>query len=249
MVISANQGGNTTLGSLSLNFTQQEGQTYMINTMLAKLSSDGDWQWASTSNTSDYSWAVAIGTTASGGIVLVGGQTGTTTFGAHSVSHGEYQVFAAVANDSGAWTQADHIVNGSPWSSSAWVAESGRVHLSANGTMWYHLEGDFDDDGDGVQDSTDLCQAGALGWASDASTDHDSDGCQDSGEDADDDNDSVEDALDSCPSGRSDGRRMPRQTTTPTAARTRGRTRTTTMTGSATPSTHAQRATWSGPRA
>ena len=46
----------------------------MINTMLAKLSSDGDWQWASTSNTSDYSWAVAIGTTASGDIVLVGGR-------------------------------------------------------------------------------------------------------------------------------------------------------------------------------
>ena len=52
----------------------------------------------------------------------------------------------------------------------------------------------------GVDDSSDSCASGDLGWTSDASTDNDGDGCQDSSsEDDDDDNDTYADGVDAFP--------------------------------------------------
>jgi len=70
--------------------------------------------------------------------------------------------------------------------------ESGMVHFSAN------LEF-FDEDGDGVGDSTDRCMRGATGWVSTNETDMDEDGCRDADEDEDDDNDGILDEDDDCP--------------------------------------------------
>jgi len=58
---------------------------------------------------------------------------------------------------------------------------------------------DSDDDGDGVDDGTDLCPLGNMGWSSGPSTDNDEDGCRDADEDSDDDNDGFPDDSDSHP--------------------------------------------------
>ena len=60
---------------------------------------------------------------------------------------------------------------------------------------------DEDDDNDGVNDISDQCLAGDIGWESDSSTDHDGDGCRDAGEDPDDDNDGIDDNSDQCSTG------------------------------------------------
>jgi len=61
---------------------------------------------------------------------------------------------------------------------------------------------DLDDDNDTVEDSSDDCSTGDLGWTSNSATDYDDDGCQDSSsEDLDDDNDSVLDGSDDCQKG------------------------------------------------
>ena len=62
-------------------------------------------------------------------------------------------------------------------------------------------EEDYDDDDDGVLDTSDACQAGELGWTSASANDHDSDGCRDESEDDDDDNDGVADLSDLCQTG------------------------------------------------
>ena len=64
---------------------------------------------------------------------------------------------------------------------------------------------DEDDDGDGLDDSSDQCRVGETDWMSNRSTDHDGDGCRDaSSEDNDDDNDEVDDISDGCSRGETD---------------------------------------------
>ncbi len=80
---------------------------------------------------------------------------------------------------------------------------------SATTSLLVHVdminEGDWnDDDGDGVDDDSDHCQWGEVGWTSDFISDHDGDGCRDATEDDDDDNDGYADDDDSCPSGVTD---------------------------------------------
>jgi hypothetical protein len=61
---------------------------------------------------------------------------------------------------------------------------------------------DLDDDGDGVNDTDDLCSTGMhWGWTSNATIDMDGDGCKDALEDEDDDGDGIDDAIDACPLG------------------------------------------------
>ena len=55
-----------------------------------------------------------------------------------------------------------------------------------------------DTDGDGIQDSNDICWDGNTGWTSNTSNDYDQDGCFDGTEDWDDDNDQIDDEEDSC---------------------------------------------------
>ncbi|MEC7260873.1 MAG: peptide-N-glycosidase F-related protein [Candidatus Thermoplasmatota archaeon] len=65
------------------------------------------------------------------------------------------------------------------------------------------VEENNDADGDGIQDSVDLCLDGygeTDGWASNAQSDADQDGCRDFDEDLDDDNDGIMDANDGCTS-------------------------------------------------
>ena len=54
----------------------------------------------------------------------------------------------------------------------------------------------MDDDNDGVEDTSDNCQTGSLGWTSNKTLDYDLDGCKDSDEDEDDDDDEVLDSAD-----------------------------------------------------
>jgi hypothetical protein len=66
----------------------------------------------------------------------------------------------------------------------------------------YDLVEDLDDDGDGIQDTSDSCQTGGQwGWTSNETTDLDGDGCKDSLEDSDDDGDGIGDGDDDCPLG------------------------------------------------
>ena len=61
---------------------------------------------------------------------------------------------------------------------------------------------DSDDDSDGIEDTSDLCPRGVMGWTSNELSDYDSDGCKDIGEeDLDDDNDGKPDITDACPVG------------------------------------------------
>ena len=65
------------------------------------------------------------------------------------------------------------------------------------------VEENNDADGDGIQDSVDLCPDGygeSDGWASNTQSDADQDGCRDFDEDLDDDNDGIMDANDGCTS-------------------------------------------------
>ncbi|MDE0954127.1 MAG: hypothetical protein OR994_05585, partial [Candidatus Poseidoniales archaeon] len=55
-----------------------------------------------------------------------------------------------------------------------------------------------DTDGDGIQDSNDICWDGNTGWTSNTNNDYDQDGCFDGTEDWDDDNDQIDDEEDSC---------------------------------------------------
>ena len=52
-----------------------------------------------------------------------------------------------------------------------------------------------------MNDGSDNCNPGIIGWSSGSITDHDSDGCFDASEDEDDDNDGVADSVDTCPRG------------------------------------------------
>ena len=66
----------------------------------------------------------------------------------------------------------------------------------------YDMNEDLDDDGDGVNDTDDLCSTGMhWGWTSNATIDMDGDGCKDTLEDEDDDGDGIDDAMDACPLG------------------------------------------------
>ena len=60
---------------------------------------------------------------------------------------------------------------------------------------------DEDDDNDGVNDASDDCNLGEVGWQANANTDHDGDGCRDATEDLDDDEDGIFDSNDLCPTG------------------------------------------------
>lgn len=60
---------------------------------------------------------------------------------------------------------------------------------------------DFDDDDDGVTDTSDECPLSDLEWESSPLNNHDSDGCEDNTEDYDDDGDGIVDILDLCPRG------------------------------------------------
>jgi len=78
------------------------------------------------------------------------------------------------------------------------AASEGDCYLDSDGDR-IHDTVDTDDDGDGVDDGTDLCPLGNMGWSSGPSTDNDGDGCRDTDEDSDDDNDGFPDDSDSHP--------------------------------------------------
>ena len=66
----------------------------------------------------------------------------------------------------------------------------------------YDMNEDLDDDGDGVNDTDDLCSTGMhWGWTSNVTIDMDGDGCKDALEDDDDDGDGIDDTIDACPLG------------------------------------------------
>ena len=58
---------------------------------------------------------------------------------------------------------------------------------------------DYDDDGDGKNDTTDQCPTGTMYWTRNSTTDYDDDGCNDASEDFNDDNDAYQDFEDMCP--------------------------------------------------
>ena len=62
-------------------------------------------------------------------------------------------------------------------------------------------EPNFDQDNDGISDSSDSCPYGESSWLSNPTTDYDGDGCRDDSEDLDDDNDGIEDYNDTCERG------------------------------------------------
>ena len=83
-----------------------------------------------------------------------------------------------------------------------WLSNNGSGN-SSNATDW---DGDgcedatgedIDDDNDGVDDTSDICQYSSHGWKSTPTTDEDSDGCEDISQDSD--GDGTIDKFDQCP--------------------------------------------------
>ncbi len=71
-----------------------------------------------------------------------------------------------------------------------WNSSNPSVDRDADGC--HDMDEDHDDDNDGVNDTSDSCMWGDMGWSSNPDTDNDGDGCRDdSVEDLDDDNDGV----------------------------------------------------------
>ena len=59
------------------------------------------------------------------------------------------------------------------------VQGTGQLHIIGGDSSWLFFEEDSDDDDDSLEDVSDDCSTGDLGWTSGSTTDHDSDGCAD----------------------------------------------------------------------
>jgi hypothetical protein len=186
--------GTITLGSTSL----VSSGNYDI--FLAKLSSDGSWEWAVKAGGQTEDHGIGIAVDSSGNAYVTGTFRGTATFGSTSLTRdGGSDIFISKLSSSD--EDMDRVLD---------IVDdclNGAANWDSDSTSDYDSDGcrdndeDLDDDNDGITDTGDACQIGVLGWTSNLSTDNDADGCQDSIEDMDDDDDGITDELDDCSSG------------------------------------------------
>jgi len=186
--------GTIILGSTSL----VSSGNYDI--FLAKLSSDGSWEWAVKAGGQTEDHGIGIAVDSSGNAYVTGTFRGTATFGSTSLTRdGDTDIFIGkLSSADGDMDRVLDIVDDCLNGSANWVSNSASDY---DNDGCRDNDEDLDDDSDGITDTSDACEKGDLGWTSSSSTDHDGDGCKDATEDDDDDDDGLVDELDDCSSG------------------------------------------------
>lgn len=196
--------GTTSFGSTNL---PSNGNSIFV----AKISTNGSWQWAIKIYSSSPPNTVGRGIISDsyGNISVVGEIAGTVSFGTIGIHAPSSSPFVArlspdhdgdaIADiydtDDDADTLAD-VSDSCPFSEIGFIVNGFTDHDSDGCRDW---DEDSDDDDDSIEDGVDSCPKGVVGWTSDNISDFDGDGCMDIAEDPDDDGDGFVDYLDLCP--------------------------------------------------
>lgn len=209
-------GGTATFGSTSLT---SDGQS---DAFIAKLTSNGSWQWAVKAGGPENEWTLGIAIDSSNNAIVTGpfitihqdqdmDGINNTNDKCHdgainwtsdiSTDHDKDGCRDADEDDDDDDDGIIDLNDSCPKGVLDWTSSSSIDH---DGDGCYDIPEDDDDDNDGVLDGEDYCKTGELTWVSTSMTDYDSDGCQDSSEDLDDDNDGVDDNSDACLNGSLD---------------------------------------------
>ncbi len=175
--------------------------------VVAGLTSNGAWDWMTTTGGSDYELITSLAVNESDYITAAGGLIGTMTKDSLSYTSPSNNGWSAMVWSFDPAGMKDADSDSIPDISDNCPSVSNPTQANTDGDD----KGDAcdsDDDNDGITDNfPDLCpRGGQFNWTSmqdfsnpALSTDWDNDGCKDDAEDDDDDNDQVLDADDSCP--------------------------------------------------
>ena len=168
-------GYTTSNGFIAMNGTTYgyPTGTSSIDIFLAKLGHDGYWKWLSLSGGTSTEKYPGFVVDTNGNVTMVGSTTST-----------DWEVDGTTYSTNGGM---DGFV--------LYLTPPDRDRDNVSNAY------DSDDDNDGINDVSDSCSLGEIGWESGSWNDYDGDGCRDLNEDNDDDNDGVYDSYDSCPKG------------------------------------------------
>ena len=199
IVLLSHFNSNITLGGYNLTESRTGGNV-VYDIMVANISSSGVWQWAISAGGEGNDYSTSVGVDNTGRIFVAGSFTQNASFGSTSMQllDGTSDGLIASVSPAGVWLDA--IQTNQSITDMA-VQGTGQLYIIGGDSSWLFLEEDSDDDNDSLDDISDDCATGDLGWTSGSTTDYDSDGCRDAGEDTDDDNDGVADASDLCSLG------------------------------------------------
>ena len=164
---------------------------------IARISSDGDWDWIESIGGSDYDYSMSMAASDQGRIASTGGFAASVTKGSTTIS-------STASLDLFVW-EVDPLLNKDSDDDGVIDLEDNCPDVINEEQTDSDLDGfgdecDNDDDNDGITDNSgdDCPRGGKFNWTSDRSNDFDFDGCHDLDEDDDDDNDGIQDNDDSC---------------------------------------------------
>lgn len=193
-LIVGHTSGSITLGEYTLEDLDGINDGNHHDLFLAQRVHNGNWDWAISGGGNGDELATGIAMSATGSPLVSFISNNDGAFGIH-------QFDQRLQYDMGLWMyetdlDLDGVLDGLDNCPNLPNSDQLNLDNDAFGDLC-----DDDADGDGVEDISDDCPMGEVGWGANQNTDHDSDGCRDLNEDLDDDEDGILDSNDLCPKG------------------------------------------------